>query len=83
MRNIFVEKSYKKCAGQAIPRPFSNCNFGSILIFTVKTFWPSKQLSLPDGPNYSGLCFEAFSFRGLLFRFLHLGVLVLGSTCQF
>ena len=23
MRNIFVEKSYKKCAGKTIPRPLS------------------------------------------------------------
>ena len=23
MRNIFVEKSYKKCAGETIPRPLS------------------------------------------------------------
>ena len=23
MRNIFVEKSYTKCAGETIPRPFS------------------------------------------------------------
>ena len=23
MRNIFVEKSYPKCAGEAIPRPLS------------------------------------------------------------
>ena len=23
LRNIFVEKSYKKCGGETIPRPFS------------------------------------------------------------
>ena len=23
MRNIFLEKSYKKCGGETIPRPFS------------------------------------------------------------
>ena len=23
MRNIFIEKSYTKCGGQTIPRPFS------------------------------------------------------------
>ena len=23
MRNIFLEKSYKKCSGETIPRPFS------------------------------------------------------------
>ena len=39
MRNIFLEKSYKKCSGETIPRPFSkkNQNWAYIWINILKS----------------------------------------------
>ena len=37
MKNIFVEKSYTKCAGETIPRPLSkNQNWAYLWINSVK-----------------------------------------------
>ena len=36
MKNIFVEKSYTKCAGETIPKPSSNKSKLSIWINSIK-----------------------------------------------
>ena len=40
MRNIFVEKSYTKCGGETVPRPFSKKSKLSIFLdqYTISEF---------------------------------------------
>ena len=43
MRNIFLEESYKKCGGEAIPRPFSKLNCGPLAFTSYKAFFKNKK----------------------------------------